>query len=102
MRKEKLIQELIDTNSSFVNKNYAKLIGLSEKFNEFKSKYDKVYLELQQCQRFNSHLLNRIIQLEHNAATNSQYSRRETVEVNPVPAEIQDDVLEARVFTNRG
>ena len=26
-----------------------------------------------------------------------EYSRRETIEVNPVPAEIQDDVLEASV-----
>ena len=97
MSKEELIQELSDINSSFVNDINAKLTGLSEKFNEFTSKYDKVYSELQQCKSFNSHLLDRIIQLEHNAVTNSQYSRRETFEVNPVPAEIQDDVLEASV-----
>ena len=51
------------------------------------------------CKSFNSHLLNRIIQLERNAVTNSQYSRRETIEVNPVPTETQDDVLEASVCT---
>ena len=97
LSKEELIQELSDINSSFANDINAKLTGLSEKFNEFTSKYDKVYSELQQCESFNSHLLNRIIQLERNAVTNSQYSRRETIEVNPVPAEIQDDVLEASV-----
>ena len=97
MSKEELIQELSDINSSFVNDINAKLTGLSERFNEFTSKYDKVYSELQQCKSFNSHLLNRIIQLERNAVTNSQYSRRETTEVNPVPVEIQDDVLEASV-----
>ena len=97
MSKEELIQELSDINSSFVNDINAKLTGLSEKLNEFTSKYDKVYSELQQCKSFNSHLLNRIIQLERNAVTNSQYSRRETIEVNPVPAEIQDDVLEASI-----
>ena len=97
MSKEELIQELSDINSSFVNDINAKLTGLSEKFNEFTSKYDKVYSELQKCKSFNSHLLNRIIQLERNAVTNSQYSRRETIQVNPVPAEIQDDVLEASV-----
>ena len=97
MSKEELIQELSDINSSFVNDINAKLTGLSEKFNEFTSKYDKVYSELQQCKSFNSHLLNRIIQLECNTVTNSQYSRRETIEVNPVPAEIQVDVLEASV-----
>ena len=97
MSKEELIQELSDINSSLVNDINAKLTGLSQKFNEFTSKYDKVYSELQQCKSFNSHLLNRIIQLECNAVTNSQYSRRETIEVNPVSAEIQDDVLEASI-----
>ena len=38
-----------------------------------------------------------IIQLGRNAVTNSQYSRREKTEVNPVPAEIQDDVLETSI-----
>ena len=37
--------------------------GSSEKFNEFTSKYDMIYLELQQCKSLNSHLLNRIVQL---------------------------------------
>ena len=97
MSKEELIQELTDINSSFVNDINTKLTDLSEKFNDFTSKYDKVYSELQQCKSFNSHLLTRIIQLERNAVTNSQYSRRETIELNPVPAEIHDDVLEENV-----
>ena len=49
---------------------------------------------MQQCKSYNSHLLTRIIQLERNAVTNSQYSRRETIELNPVPAKIHEDVLE--------
>ena len=32
--------------------------------------------------------------MERNTVTNSQYSRRETIELNPVPAEIHEDVLE--------
>ena len=48
---------------------------------------------MQQCKSYNSHLLTRIIQLK-NAVTNSQYSRREAIELNPVPAEIHEDVLE--------
>ena len=35
------------------------LTDLSEKFNKFTSKYDKVYSELQQWKNFNSHLLTR-------------------------------------------
>ena len=94
MSKEELIQELKNINSSFVNDINAKLTDFSDRFNKFTSKYDKVYSELQQFKSYNSHLLTRIIQLEPNAVTNSQYSRRETIELNPVPAEIREDVLE--------
>ena len=94
MSKEELIQELTDINSSFVNDVNAKLTDLSERFNEFTSKYGKVYSELQQCKSFNSHLVNGIIQLERNAVNNSQCSRQETIKLNPVPAEIHEDVLE--------
>ena len=67
-------RELTDINSSFVNNINAKLTDLFKKFNKFTSKYDKVCFELQQCKSFNSHLLTRIIQSEHNVVTNSQYS----------------------------
>ena len=97
MSKEELIQELTDINSNFINDINMKLSNLEEKFNDFLSKYDKVNSELQQCKKFNSHLLTRIIQLEHNAVTDSQYSRRETLELNPVPANITEDVFEENV-----
>ena len=92
MSKE-LIQELTHINSSFVNDINAKLTGLSEKLNEFTSRYDKIHSDLHQCKSLNPYLLNRIIQLERNAVTNSQYSKSKAIEVNPVPAEIQDVIL---------
>ena len=98
MSKEELIQELTDINSSFVNDINSKLTDMSERFNEFTSKYDKVCSELQQCKSFNLHLNTRIIQLECNAVTNSQYSRPETIELNPVPAGIHEDVLEESIY----
>ena len=98
MSKEELIQELTDINSSFVNDINTKLSNLEEKFNDFLSKYDSVNSELQQCKKFNSHLLTRIIQLACNVVTNSQYSRRETIERNPVPADITEDVLEENIY----
>ena len=60
MTKEELIQELTDINSSFVNDINAKLTGLWEKFNEFTSKYDKVYSELEECKSliFSTELFN--------------------------------------------
>ena len=61
MSKEELIQELTDINSSFFNDINTKLSNLlEEKFNEFVSKCDKVNSELQQCKKFNSHLLTRV------------------------------------------
>ena len=72
MSKEELIQELTDINTSFINDINAKLSNLDEKFNDFLSKYDNVNSELQQCKKFNFHLLTRIIQLACNAVTNSQ------------------------------
>ena len=47
MSKEELIQELTKINSSFVNEINAKLTDLSNRFDKFTSKYDKVYSELQ-------------------------------------------------------
>ena len=38
-----------------------------------------------------------IVQLECNAVSNSQYSRRETTELNPVAAEIHEGVLEESI-----
>ena len=49
---------------------------------------------MQQCKSYNSHLLTRIIQLKRNTVSNSQHSRRETIELNPVPAEIHENILE--------
>ena len=92
-----LIQELTDINSSFVNDINVKVSDLPETFNEFTSKYDRVCFELQQCKSFNSHLLTRITLLERSVVTDSWYSRRETIELNYVPAEIQEDVSEESV-----
>ena len=97
MSNEQLIQELTDINSSFVNDINTKLSNLEEKFHEFVSKYDEVNSELQQCKKINSHLLTKVIQLECNAVASSQYNRKETIELNPVPADITEDALEENV-----
>ena len=41
----------------------------------------------------------RIIQLELNAVNNAQYHQRESLEINPVPRDIGDKVLEETVCT---
>ena len=70
----------------------SKLSELIEKFNDFVSKHDKVYSELQISGNCSNHLLQRIIQLEKNAVTNSQYHRREAFEVNPVLESLEESL----------
>ena len=76
---------------------YHKTLDLTEKLNDFSSKYDKFYSELQISRNYDFHLLQRIIQLERNAVTNSQYHGRETIEINLVPESLQDKILEEDV-----
>ena len=45
----------------------------------------------------NDLLLELITQLERNNLNNPQYNRRETLEINPVPSDIADDILEQSV-----
>ena len=45
----------------------------------------------------NTLLHQRIIQLERNAVNNAEYHRRESLEVNPLPRDIGDNVLEETV-----
>ena len=92
MRKEKLIQELTDISSIFVNYINTKLscpLACNELnvMNSWQSIY-KFHSELQQCKRFNSHLLTKVTQLRRNAVTNLQYNKREAIESNLVHADI--------------
>ena len=47
--------------------------------------------------RCNDLLIERKTQLERSNLNNAQYTRRETLEINPVPSDIADDVLEQSV-----
>ena len=70
------------------------------RINHYIRKVQQIYLdpELQQCESCNSHLLTRIVQLECNAVTDSQYSRRETIELNLVTAGVHEYVFEESVW----
>ena len=92
MSRDKLVEELLKLLDVSL-----KLSELTEKFNDLVSKHDKVYYESQISRIWNNHLLQRVIQLERNAATNFQYHRTETLEVNPVPESLEDEFLEENV-----
>ena len=92
--------ELIDEDLSlenFKNDINMKFSELNDRFNDFESKYEMVNSNLSLARRCNDLLLGRITQLERNNLNNAQYNRRETLEINPVPSDIADDVLEQSV-----
>ena len=68
----------------------AKLSGLTKRFDEFSDKYETLHSELKITQNCSSLPLGHVYQLEHDAVSNSQYHRREALEINPVPLAIQD------------
>ena len=92
MSRDELVEELpklLDVSS--------KPSELTEMFNNFVLKHDKVYSKLQISRNWYNHLLQKIIQLERNAVTNSRYHRRETLEKNLVPESLRDEILEEDV-----
>ena len=92
MSRDELVEELpklLDVSS--------KPSELTEIFNNFVLKHDKVYSKLQISRNWYNHLLQKIIQLERNAVTNSRYHRRETLEKNLVPESLRDEILEEDV-----
>ena len=74
LSKEELIDELISAEDKS-----SKLSDLTSRFDDFLRWYK---------------IIERIVQLERNVISNTQYHRRESLEINPVPASVGDDVLE--------
>ena len=96
LSKDELIDEVLslehlnnDLNVKFSELNY--------RFNDFKAKYEMVNSNLLITRRCNDLLVERITQLERNNQNDAQYTRKEILEINPVPSDIADDVLEQSV-----
>ena len=79
---------------NFRNDINTKFSELNDRFNDFEAKYAMVNSNLSITRRCNDLLLERITQFERNNLNNAQYTRRETLKINPVPSDIADDVLE--------
>ena len=96
MSKDELIDEILSIEN-FKNDINSKVSELNDRFYDFQAKYEMVNSNLSISRRCNELLLERLIRLEHNSLNNAQYNRRETLEINPVPSDIADDVLEQPV-----
>ena len=78
-------------------KTSLKLSDLASRFDDLLRQYKILNSELSVSKNCNRLLTERIVNLERNAVSNAQYHRRESLEINPVPASIGDDVLENSV-----
>ena len=70
---------------------------LTDRFDDFVGKYEKLQSELVISWNCNSLIVNRLINLERNALSNAQYIRREVLEKNRVPHSINNVDLEEKV-----
>ena len=96
LSKDELIDEVLSLEN-FSRDINVKFSELNDRFNDFEAKYEMVNSNLLITRRCNDLLVERITQLERNNLNNAQYTRRETLEINPVPSDIADDVLEQSV-----
>ena len=96
LSKEELIDEVLGLEN-FKNDINVKFSELNDRFNDFQAKYKMVNSNLSITRRCNDLLLERITQLERNNLNNAQYKRRASLEINPVPSDIADDILEQSV-----
>ena len=78
-------------------KTSLKLSDLASRFDDLLRQYKILNSELSVSKNCNRLQTERFVNLERNAVSNAQYHRRESLEINPVPASIGDDVLENSV-----
>ena len=92
LSKEELIDELLTVNS--IHEDLAKL---TSRFDEFLEKYAQVESGLEVSKSCMKLLSKQIETTQRNALDSSQYLRREMIEINLVPEDIQDSQLEESI-----
>ena len=92
LTKEELIHELLTVNS--IHKDLA---NLTSRFDRFLEKYAQVESEVAVSKNYTKPLSKQIETLQRNALGSSQYLRIEMIEINPVPADIQDMLHEVSI-----
>ena len=92
LTKEELIDELQTVNSI-----HECLADITSRFDEFLEKHARVESELAVSKNGTKLLSRQIEILQRNALDSSKYHRREMIEVNPVPDQIQDMQLEESI-----
>ena len=97
LSKDELIDQILSLEN-FKNDINAKFVKLNDRFNNFQANYEMVSSNLSISRHCSEVLLERINQLERKNLNNAQYNRRKTLDINPVPSDIGDDVLEQFLY----
>ena len=92
LSKDELIDELMS-----IEDISSKLVNLTTRIDNFTRRFEILSSELAVSKNCNRLLSERIIQLERNVVNNAQYNRRESIEINLVPASISNEELEDNV-----
>ena len=92
LTKEELVDELLTVNSI-----HEDLANLTSRSDEFLEKNVRVESELAVSKNCTKLLSKQIETLQRNTLDSSQYLRREMIEINPVPEDIQDMQLEESI-----
>ena len=92
LSKDELIDELMS-----IEDISSKLVNLTTRFDDFTRRFEILSSGLAVSKNCNRPLSERIIQLERNAVSNTQYHRGESIEINPVPASISNEELEDNI-----
>ena len=75
------------------------LDDLKNIFDELKTKFTKLEVDLNISKYINSKLSDRLINVEWKSFTNEQYSRRECLEISGIPPSVKDNELETKVLS---
>ena len=89
LTREELIEELLQ-----ISDISCQLKALNDRFDTFAAKHEELKSDLLITKNCNTLLHQWIIQLGRNAVNNAQYKRRKSLEVNPVPRDTGDNLLE--------
>ena len=92
LTKEELVDELLTVNSI-----HEDLANLTSRSDEFLEKNVRVESELAVSKNCTKLLSKQIETLQRNTLDSSQYLRREMIEINPVPEDLQDMQLEESI-----
>ena len=87
---EKLSKEELTEERISVEDISSKLFDLTSCLDDFLTRFEILSLELIVSKNRNCLLSERTVQLEKNAVNNAQYHRRESMEINLIPASIGD------------